>query len=34
MESLKSLGLPNKISLCEVSALKTNKIAQHDKSLS
>ena len=30
---LKSLGLPNKISLCEVSALKINKTVQHDKNL-
>ena len=33
MESLKSLGLPNKISSCEVSVLKVNKTVQHDKNL-
>ena len=30
---LKSLGLPNKISSCEVSPLKVNKTVQHDKNL-
>ena len=29
----KSYGLPNKISSCEVSALKVNKTVQHDKNL-
>ena len=33
MQSLKSLGLPNKICSCEVSALKVNKTVQHDKNL-
>ena len=32
-KALKSLGLPNKISSCEVSALKVNKTVQHDKNL-
>ena len=32
-KALKSLGLPNKISSSEVSALKVNKTAQHDKNL-
>ena len=31
-KTLKSLGLPNKIASCEVSALKVNKTVQHDKS--
>ena len=30
---LKSFGLPNKISSCEVSALKVNKTVQHDTNL-
>ena len=30
---MKSLGLPNKISSCEVSALKVNKTVQHDTNL-
>ena len=29
-KALKSLGLPNKISSCEVSALKINNTAEHD----
>ena len=29
-KDLKSLGLPNKISSCEVSAVKVNKTVQHD----
>ena len=29
----KSYGLPNKISSCEVSALKVNKTVQHDNNL-
>ena len=29
----KSYGLPNKISSCEVSALKVNKTVQHDTNL-
>ena len=32
-KALKFLGLPNKISSCEVSALQVNKTVQHDKSL-
>ena len=32
-EALKSLGLPNKTSSCEVSALKVNKTVQHDTNL-
>ena len=32
-KALKSLGLPNKISSCEVSVLKVNKTVQHDKNL-
>ena len=32
-KALKSLGLPNKISSCEVSALKVNKTVQHDTNL-
>ena len=32
-KALKSLGLPNKTSSCEVSALKVNKIVQHDTNL-
>ena len=32
-KALKYLGLPNKISSCEVSALKVNKTVQHDKNL-
>ena len=32
-KALKSLGLPNKIYSCEVSALKVNKTVQHDKNL-
>ena len=32
-KTLKSLGLPNKISSCEVSALKVNKTVQHDTNL-
>ena len=31
--NLNSLGLPNKISSCEVSALKVNKTVEHDKNL-
>ena len=30
MKVLKSLGLPNKISSCEVSALKINNTVEHD----
>ena len=30
-KALKSLGLPNKISSCEVSVLKVNRTVQHDK---
>ena len=30
-KALKSLGLPNKTSSCEVSALTVNKTVQHDK---
>ena len=30
-KALKSLGLPNKISSCKVSALKVNKTVQHEK---
>ena len=33
LQTWKSLGLPNKISLCEVSALKVNKTVQHDTNL-
>ena len=32
-KALKSLGLPNKTSSCEVSALKVNKTVQHDTNL-
>ena len=32
-KALKSLGLPNKISSCEVSAVKVNKTVQHDTNL-
>ena len=32
-KALKYLGLPNKITSCEVSALKVNKTVQHDKNL-
>ena len=32
-KALKSLGLPNKISSCEVSVLKVNKTVQHYKNL-
>ena len=32
-KALKSLGLPKKICSCEVSALKVNKIVQHDTNL-
>ena len=32
-KALKSLGLPNKISSCEVSALKINKTVQHGNNL-
>ena len=32
-QALKSLGLPNKTSLCEVSALRANKTVQHVKNL-
>ena len=32
-KALKSLGLPDKISSCEVSVLKVNKTVQHDKNL-
>ena len=32
-KTLKSLGLPDKISSCEVSVLKVNKTVQHDKNL-
>ena len=32
-QTLKSLGLPNKISSCEVSALKVNKTVQRDTNL-
>ena len=33
LKALKSLGLPNKTSSCEVSALKVNKTVQHDTNL-
>ena len=32
-QTLKSLGLPNKISSCEVSALKVDKTVQRDTNL-
>ena len=32
-KALKSLGLPNKISSCDVSALKTNNTVEHDANL-
>ena len=32
-KALKSLGLPNKTSSCEVTALKVNKTIQHDTNL-
>ena len=32
-KALKSLGLPNKTSSCEVNALKVNKTVQHDNNL-
>ena len=32
-KTLKSLGLPNKISSCEVSALKINNTVEHDANL-
>ena len=32
-KALKSLGLPNKTSSCEVSPLKVNKTIQHDTNL-
>ena len=32
-KALKSLGLPNKISSCEVSALKMNNTVEHDANL-
>ena len=33
MEGIKSLGLSNKISSCEVSALKINNAVEHDANL-